>query len=301
MKSITIGDQEFRIKDYYCSPDGEYCPKRDGKLWLYVQLTDVCPAACPFCVNPGRRTGETPFDLFAFEETLRRIREHVCGVSFTGGEPMLTPELLDRAILVTREVMGPEVEIDMVTNGIGLELLPGLVSVDCLDSVHLSRHRLQDPENEQLMGIRTPGKDSIARVISQIKDPGLLVFNCLLSKDGVHSAGTMAEYLEMAADVGVRNTSFIGMMPVNEYCAQQQVQISDAELEKDPRFQLLDRFYDHEYCSCRSGFYQAKRRYVRFYFRSAGEKKAPYARQLVYTHDNRLLKGFGGEEVRFSF
>lgn len=310
MQTIRIGNQSFEIKDYYCSPDQQYFPKRDGRLWLYVHLTDVCPAACPFCVNPGRKSGTTPFDIRAYETILRKIRPHIHGVSFTGGEPMLTPELLDEAVHVTSEVMdevlpdtsdlpGHEVEIDMVTNGIHLEKIPELHSIDRLDSIHISRHRIDDGENSRLMGIRTPSLDSIRQMMSRLHDPGQVVFNCLLSKQGIHSAETIAAYLEMAAETGVLNSSFIGIMPVNAYCIQERVDPGTLDLSRDPRFHVWNHFHDYDYCSCSSGHYHARARYVRFYYRAVGTRTAPYSRQIVYTHDNRLLKGFGGEEIVF--
>ena len=297
MHEIRIGNQAFAIKDYYCSRDDCYYPKEDGKLWLYVRLTDVCPAACPFCVDPGRRSGTTAFDIRSYERILRRIRPHIYGVSFTGGEPMLTPELLDEAIFVTSEIMGHEVEIDMVTNGTGLEMIPDLHSVGRLDSIHISRHRTGDAENSLLMGFQAASLDSVRQMVSRLHDPGQAVFNCLLSKQGVHSADTIADYLEMAAETGVLNSSFIAMMPVNEYCVRERVDPAEIDLSLDPRFHVWNRFHDYDYCSCSSGDYQARAGNVRFYYRSPGTGTAPYARQLVYTCDNRLLKGFGGEEI----
>ena len=297
MAMIRIGGQSFAVKDYYCSQDSNYLPREDGKLWLYVNLTDVCPASCPFCVNPGRKSGNTDFDLSVYETTLRKIQTHIYGVSFTGGEPMLTPDLLDQAVLLTAGIMGPEVEIDIVTNGINLEKILELRCLERLDSIHLSRHRIGDRENDELMGIKTPSKKTIGQVITQLKDKDKVVFNCLLSKDGVNSADSAAQYLEMAADAGVCNTSFIGMMPVNEYCTEQRVDPDEIDLAQERRFRIWNRFHDYDYCSCCSGDYHAASRYVKFYFRAAGNKKAPYARQIVYTHDNCLLKGFGGEKL----
>ena len=298
MPKIRIGDQTFEIKDYYCAQDEHYYPRTDGRLWLYVELTDVCPAACPFCVNPGRKAGTTAFDIRCYETVLRKIRPLIYGVSFTGGEPVLTPELLDKAIFITSEVLGHEVEIDMVTSGIGLEKIPELRSVDRLDSIHISRHRIDDAENSRLMGIRAPALDSIRQMISCLHDPGQAVFNCLLSRNGIHSAETIAAYLEMAAEAGVLNSSFIAMMPANEYCIQERVETCTLDFSRDPRFHIWNRFHDYDYCSCCSGDYHARAGYVRFYCRSAGTRTAPYARQIIYTNDNRLRKGFGGEEWR---
>ena len=37
---------------------------------------------------------------------------------------------------------------------------------------------------------------------------------------------------------------------------------------------------------------------MRFYYRVPGSVAPSYTRQIVYTHDNRLLQGFGDEEIQ---
>ena len=297
MRLITIGNRTFAIKDYYCSQDGSYIPRNDGKLWLYVSITEACPASCPFCVNPGRKCGKTVFDLQTFRKTLEKIRQHIYGISFTGGEPMLEYELLDSAIGVAGSVMNYSVEIDMVTNGIHLDKIPAFHHLELLDSIHISRHCVDDAENRELMGIETPSGDQIRDMLSHIKDPERVVFNCILQKDGISSSDDMAQYLEMAADVGVRNTSFISLIPASGYCMDQYVDPETLHLENDSRFRIWNHFHDYEYCSCSAGDYHAGKGWVRYYYRAPGKEKAPYSRQLVYTEDNRLLDGFGGNEV----
>ena len=298
MKSIKIAGQSFLIKDYYCAQDGdEYLAKTDGKLWLYVNLTDLCPCSCPFCVNPCKKSGENPFKLSCFQDALDRIRDYICGVSFTGGEPMLHPQLLDKVIEVTHDTLGSEVEIDMVTSGLNFEKVLSLKTNHYLYSIHISRHRTDDGQNRQLMGIRTPSLKELEAILKEMQDPGKVVFNCILHKDGIHSVDGMAEYLEMAAQTGVRNTSFISLIPANDYCREQFVHPASLHPEKDERFRIWNRFHDHDFCSCSSGDYKAASGWVRFYYRAPGRAAVPYARQLVYTADNRLLAGFGGPSI----
>ena len=123
------------------------------------------------------------------------------------------------------------------------------------------------------------------------------VFNCVLQKDGVHDIEGIAEYLEMAAEAGISNTSFISMIPANGYCMDQFVDPEMFNLENDSRFRVWNHFHDYEYCSCSAGDYRARKGWVRYYYRSPGKEKAPYSRQLVYTENNRLLDGFGGNQI----
>ena len=297
MKTIRIGGTPLLIKDYYCSQDETYIEKRDSKLWLYVNVSNLCPCSCPFCVNPCGKNGENTFDLVKYRNVLTQIKDVVYGVSFTGGEPLLFPELLGEVVMVTNEVIGPDAELDLATCGIGLERFLKLQASDFLFSIHISRHRIGDVENRKLMGANTPDISELKSIVRNMKEPGRIVFNCVLHKDGVHSTESMAEYLEMAAEIGVSNTSFIGLINANGYCREQYIDPRELHLENDTRFQIWNQFHDHSYCSCSSGDYEAEAGLVRFYYRLPGNEAAPYARQLVYTADNKLLAGFGGEVI----
>ena len=132
-------------------------------------------------------------------------------------------------------------------------------------------------------------------MIRNMREPGRVVLNCVLHRDGVHTSEGMAEYLEMAAEIGVTNTAFIGLIKANSFCLEQYIDPEELHPEKGARFRVWNHFHDHSYCNCSSGDYKASAGYVRYYYRIRGAAAAPYARQLVYTEDNKLLAGFGGE------
>ena len=210
---------------------------------------------------------------------------------------MLFPELVDEVAGAAFEILGPDVRLEMVTNGTNLKKLPELKHLDRFTSVHISRHRAEDEENAALMGFSAPSAGEIRELVSRLPDPGQIVFNCVLQKRGVETVEDAAAYLEMAAKAGVQNTSFVGLFLANDYCRRHYVSPAALDFEKDERFCLWGQQRDHDYCRCGNGDYRSENGYVRFYFRCPGTGKAPYARQLVYNHDNRLLDGFGGEEI----
>lgn len=297
MTAVRLGGREIPVKDYECSDGSGYLPKAESKLSLYVDLTDVCNGHCPFCINPGRKEGESPFSLNRFRHVLEQIRKQISSVSLTGGEPLLHPGLADAAVEEILQVFGHSIEVDLVTNGSDLNAVRNLKHLADLDSVHISRHRIDDDENSRIMGVHTAGWDEIERLISSMDDPGKIVLNCVLMKDGVDSAEQAAAYLEKAAAAGVQNVSFIGMSVCNDFCRQHYADPHLLLQTEDVRFRFWNRYYDHDFCSCSSGSYEAAARGIRFYVRCMGSGKPPYARQLVYTENNRLLAGFGGEEI----
>ena len=87
------------------------------------------------------------------------------------------------------------------------------------------------------------------------------------------------------------------MSVCNDFCRQHYADQHMLLQTEDVRFRFWNRYYDHDFCSCSSGSYEAAARGMRFYVRCMGSGKPPYARQLVYTENNRLLAGFGGEEI----
>lgn len=298
MKEIIIGGRPLKIKDYHCAlPGQEPLPRDDARLWLYIHLTDRCNARCPFCVNPAGDSRQTPFSPDRLRDTLRRVAPYVYGVSLTGGEPMLSPELVDDAARAVCGVFPDEVELDLVTNGTNLSMLPRLRMLDRFESVHISRHGTGDEENARLMGFAAPSLREIANVVSALTDPAKIVLNCVLQNPGIHDRPGLCQYLEAAAGAGVRNVSFVGFFMANAYCREHYVSPAKIDVSGDARFRLWTHFHDYDFCSCRGGDYLSRHGPIRFYYRCPGPASPDYCRQLVYTADNRLTAGFGGPEL----
>lgn len=294
MKSIIIGDCAIRIKDYYCSDGTGYHQREDGKLWLYVNVTNQCNGSCPFCINPSRNNGDNPFSIDRFRAVLSQISKHVYGVSITGGEPMLDSVLVDDVISAVTEVFEGPVEIDIVTNGTNIMSIPKLKELSNIDTIHISRHRIADAENRQLFGFEAPTALMLRELTGQLSDPGKVVLNCILMKDEIDSVQRMADYLDLSVSIGVQNNCFIGLSVCNSFCDAHYIDPASMDMTADSRFHIWNQYKDHNYCSCSAGHYEATSGTTRFYFRRIGHERAPYARQLVYTADNKLLAGFGG-------
>ena len=293
MSTLQLGSAAIPIKDYECSCDGVYLPKEQLRLWLYVNMTDACNAACPFCVNAGAGSGHL-LSPELFGKTLEKVKTYISGISLTGGEPVLNPALLEETVRVIEGIISPNIELDLVTNGTNLNKLPYLRGLERFATIHLSRHTADDEINRRLMRWSdAPSQQEITAVFRDLPDPGCTVLNCVLQKDGVHDLVSASDYLEAAADIGTANVSFIGMFKANEWCREQYISPEALKVQGDKRYFVWNHFTDHEYCHCLSGDYQARHRYVRFYYRCPGTVEPPYCRQLVYGADNVLMTGFG--------
>ena len=314
MKTIEINGTVLKVKDHYCCPCGsdfdpeegmDYIAQDDPKLWLYVNVTNKCNAACPFCVS-GRKSSEESVDLVKYQEAVKIAAPYVSGVSFTGGEPMLNLLKLHTMIMIADEYVDRNIEFDMVTNGTNLEKTSGGLILNRLSTIHISRHAIDDEENRRLMKWDdAPSWNYIKETVAKFYDPGAVVLNCVLQKGGVENMEDVCAYLDKAIEAGIRNSSFITMIPANTFCTDNYISpmtfpvVSDEQVRlfnetHDSKISIWNRMRDHNYCKCLSGSYENAKGRTRFYFRFPGDKKAPdYCRQLVYTADNDLQAGFG--------
>lgn len=316
MKELRIGNIGLTVKDYYCKSvdsfsslsrtETDYLVKDNPKLWLYVNVTDKCNAGCSFCVSHSKPTNSGISKTDSYRKALEVAGQYIYGVSFTGGEPMLYPDVLDELISVTDEMMPNDTEIDIVTNGTNCSLLCELKNIDRLTTIHISRHSTGDDENDRIMGFHGPRLYELKNLVSSVNDPGKFVLNCVLQDGGIDSMEAAAKYLDMAIDIGVQNSCFITMLDANPSCKDRRVRVDNWPVLSDDgcalwnashenaQFNVWNRHHDYTYCRCLSGSYSNLYGKTRFYFRSPGAGIAPdYCRQLVYTADNKLRDGFG--------
>ena len=70
---------------------------------LYISITDVCLASCPFCNNSTKKKtthSEKEFDIEKLKIVLRELKRNklLNRVSITGGEPLLDVDLLNSVL-----------------------------------------------------------------------------------------------------------------------------------------------------------------------------------------------------------
>jgi cyclic pyranopterin phosphate synthase len=89
---------------------------------LRVSVTDRCNLRCTYCMPPEGLDWIPGDDLLSADELVRLIglgvREGVREVRFTGGEPLVRPDL--EAIVAGVSALAPAVSMSLTTNGIGL-------------------------------------------------------------------------------------------------------------------------------------------------------------------------------------
>jgi GTP 3',8-cyclase len=113
---------------------------------LRVSLTDRCNLRCAYCMppegldwlpSPAVLTGDEIVRLITIGVEALGIRE----VRFTGGEPLLRPDLAD--IITATAALKPRPDISLTSNGIGLKRRAAALKTAGLDRINVSLDTLR--------------------------------------------------------------------------------------------------------------------------------------------------------------
>ena len=301
-RDVSIFGKNVRVKDYICSPDGIHYRRKEEniQLQLVVCPTSFCPAGCPFCIAT-RTDQHRRIDIARFEKVMRLLKEEIGirGVKITGGEPFYDVVLLSEVISVLFEVFGLSLEISVSTNGMWLDQLRRLPSLEYIEAIHISRHHYDDAANRSLFGgAAVPDGSRLKEIIGTVSFRDLFVLNCMLLKDHINSPEEAHRFLDFAIDVGAPKVGFMTCTPVNGYARTQSIPFESVIREDDPSLLFTRGFFDYEFCHCRDGVYVSPAgELVEFYGRSTNNDGCDYSRGLLYDSDDHLWDAFGGNVI----
>lgn len=243
-------------------------PSLDGlgmPLWLVLELTYKCPLKCPWCNNP------VDFDKYRNELTTEQwkgvLREGrrlgALQLGFSGGEPMLRPDL--------EELVGEADRLgyytNLITSGVGLtpQRLTALKAAG-LKQVQLSLQSCDSELNAKLVGLDVwAHKIAIAR---EIKAQGFpMVLNVPVSRFNIDQTEAL---IGLAEDLGVEYLEFANLqyynwamlnraelLPTREQLARSEaaVQAARARLgRKMTIYFVIPDYYDGRPKACMNGW-----------------------------------------------
>jgi MoaA/NifB/PqqE/SkfB family radical SAM enzyme len=88
--------------------------RKPGPSHAQIGLTNRCPQNCEYCYNK-QRTG-IPMDTATIRRTIDELRDAgVCWLGFTGGEPLLNPDIVELAAYASADMA-----VKLFTTGVGL-------------------------------------------------------------------------------------------------------------------------------------------------------------------------------------
>ena len=218
MTSIALGMPGARsaAPDTTGRPDTSALIDRFGRVArdLRISLTSACSLRCSYCM-PAEGLPIVPRDeLLTAEEIARLVHIGVRDlgvrdIRFTGGEPLLRPDLVEIVERSARVAAGAS--LALTTNGIGLEkriealLAAGLtrlnISLDTVDRDHFARLTRRDRLPAVMRGIDAARRAGIAP----------LKINAVLMRDTLEGAGNLVAWaLEHKVEL-----RFIEQMPLD--------------------------------------------------------------------------------------
>lgn len=114
---------------------------------LRVSVTDKCNLRCTYCMPAGGPGWLPSTELLTTTELIRLIgiavrRLGIEDVRFTGGEPLLRPDL--ETIIATTSALEPRPQISLTTNGIGLADRAASLKAAGLDRINISLDTLNE-------------------------------------------------------------------------------------------------------------------------------------------------------------
>lgn len=295
---VELFGKEVSFKDNICNSSGQYQQGKDYRYNLYISITDVCLASCPFCNNSTKKKttkSDKKFDLDKLKLVIEELKAKklINRISITGGEPLLDIDLLNKVLNLVFEVCGEHQIVTINTNGVNLENIFKLDRINKIYGIHISRHHYKDEINDEIFGFKTAHIDDIKKVIERAENKQLIRLNSLLMKDFIDSKSEVEKYLEMSGNLGVFRVGFVGLMPLNDYSKEHFIEYKDIFDNLCEKSVVVKQFYNMDICDCINGMYMADNgQLVEFYARNVRNLCPCNVGQLNYTYDNKLCAGF---------
>lgn len=295
---IELFGKDVSFKDNICNENGQYQQGKDLKYNLYINITDVCLASCPFCNNNTKKKtskSNKNFDIEKLKIVLLELKNKniLNRIAITGGEPLLDIMLLNSVINAVFEICGERQIVTLNTNGVNLEKIFMLDKLDKIYGIHISRHHYSDEINDSIFGFKTAHISTLENVIKKVQNPQLIRLNSLLMKGYIDNNKEVEKYLEMAGELGVFRVGFVGLMPLNEYSINHFVEYKEVFNNLGKNAVVVKKFCNLDICDCLNGMYMTQTgKFVEFYSRNVRNLCPSTVGQLTYTYDNKLCAGF---------
>jgi PqqA peptide cyclase len=182
---------------------------------LVAELTYACPLRCAYCSNPvSVQQSAAPLDLTNWRRVIREAEAlGVLQVHFTGGEPLLYPDLEQ----LVAEARTAELYVNLISSGLPLsrERL-ALLQRAGLDHLQLSLQAVSERTSRQIAGV-----DALARkrqVAQWARELGLaLTINVVLHRQNLAELPALIALAESLAPqrIELANAQYLGWALVN--------------------------------------------------------------------------------------
>lgn len=297
-EEIELFGQKVKIKNNDCCCLGDEPIRTSMRLNLYIKITDICNAKCEVCSNRGHETtGNIDLNKLKMVISYLDKKDLLNRIGITGGEPMINIRKLNDVLNVIYEVK-PDAFVTINTNGFNIREIINLDSKDKIEGVHVSRHHYLDHVNNNFFGIETATTKDLEYIMQNIDNKKLLRLNCLLMKKCINNIDQVKKYLEFASELDIFRVGFVSLMKINSNSIDNFINFNDIFNNLPNKMLKTKHLQDLDVCECTNGLYLANNgNIVEYYARMTKDLNCDYARQFVYTSDNKLTVGFNQKSL----
>ncbi len=215
-------------------------------LALLAEVTHRCPLSCLYCYNPLELTKrEQELGTEGWKRVLQQAADiGVLQVHFSGGEPLLRPDLLE----LIEEASRLELFSNLITSGIGLTDK----RLEALRAAELGSFQLSFQGSDAESSKNIAGGDFLKKkleVAHKVRDSEIpFSVNIVLHRQNLHQVG---ELVDLARSVGatrleLANTQYYGwgllnraqLIPTRELLAQAQAEV-DERRKRYPEMEII--------------------------------------------------------------
>ncbi len=293
--TIELFGKQIPIRTHYCHIFGKENREVDEPyVNLYVR-SKFCNSKCKFCTFADDASN---YNEKRFIEVLKEITSKIKirKIAFTGGEPTLYWDKFKSAVTIAKEMIRPDTELSMNTDGFRLKQLMEDPISKWFKNIHISRHHYDDNLNDEIFDTKTPISEELKWAQSTTENKYQLQLSCNLIKGYIDEKEKMYQYLEWVNSLEINNVGFVSLMPVNQYSRDNYIGYNMKSLISD-RFNVTKEWSYKDSCECTNYIYLPEdlRESIRVYHKNT-YRPFDINETIIFDGENVKL-GFEGEII----
>jgi len=206
------------------------------------------------------------------------LSEKICinKIGLTGGEPTFEEENLFRCLDHVRGRCGL---ITVNTNGSRLKVLED----DRVERISISRHHFDNEKNDEIFGVK------IGNPLVGFSGKKKVILSCNLIRGYVDSVDGAYGMLDFAAENGISEVAFVGLMKNNDFSKENIISPSLLNFGKDVLKYRELSYHTSGVCECSNHSYVSKSgKMVMFFMRHTKDHEFDKGSRIVWAN-NRIM------------
>lgn len=163
--------------------------------WRFL-ITSSCNSNCFFCHRDGAGTNNSFLNFQFFEDIIKKYGDHINKVRFSGGEPLLHPNIF-KMVKITLSLIQ---DVGIVTNGLLLSKYVEQIKESKLPKIILSLHSLSPNIFKKITGISYEQYRKIVNAIKELKKFAKIRLNAVILKNLNTNKRELAKLLDFVIE-----------------------------------------------------------------------------------------------------